>query len=362
MGIGMLERLPAKFRVKPTAKIDRPQRFQRRLANLVAQHDFQQRKGLGIPAIAQEAECLLTVPLVFVAEQRDQIGRGKLGQIERFHRLAALGSQPVNAAVLQVDPSLVISVVVHLIVVPVAHVNRAVRPGLDVHRTEPTIAALDRMPRVERLERRSNRRAVAHHHTALYRLHAEDFTEILPGQPGALVHDEVVCKARHLVVRHRVEVTKRIRIAQRSVLGEALTQIATLHVVEASRVAAVVPGEHPPLRVKLHAKRIAAALGKHLVTARAGMITPDVLAHGKNLVFIETRPPHLRRHRAALRAVKPPVRPPSQAVHHRMRILKPETGEVHHRGAVRNVVPVFVRIKKQVRRIEYPHAATPMGE
>ena len=152
MGVGMLERLPSKFRVKPAAKIDRPQRFQRRLANLVAQHGFQQRKCLGIPAIAQEAECLLTVPLVFVAEQRDQIGRGELGQIERSHRLAALGSQPVNAAVLQVDPALVISVVVHLIVVPVAHVNRAVRPGLDVHRTEPTIAALDRMPRVERLE------------------------------------------------------------------------------------------------------------------------------------------------------------------------------------------------------------------
>ena len=144
--------------------------------------------------------------------------------------------------------------------------------------------------------------------------------------------------------------------------GEALAQITALHVVEAPRVAAIVPGEHPPLRVKLHAKRIATALGKHLVAACPGMVAPDVLPHGKNLVLIETGPPHLGRHRAALRSVKPAVRPPSQAVHHRMRVLKPETGEVHHRSAIRDVVPVFVRIKKQVRWVEHPYTATPVGE
>ena len=135
------------------------------------------------------------------------------------------------------------------------------------------------MPRVERLERRANHRAVAHHHAALQRLHAEDFAEKLFRQTNSLVHDEVVRETRHLIVRHRVEVTKRIRIAERPVLGEALAQVTALHVVEAPCITAVVPGKHPALRVELHPKRVAAALGEHLVAARPGMVAPDVLAH-----------------------------------------------------------------------------------
>ena len=45
-----------------------------------------------------------------------------------------------------------------------------------------------------------------------------------------------------------------------------------------------------------------------------------------------------------------------------MRVLQPEAGEMHHRVAVRDVVAVFVRIKKQVRRIEHPHTAAPVRE
>ena len=49
--------------------------------------------------------------------------------------------------------------------------------------------------------------------------------------------------------------------------------------VEAARVAAVVAGEESAFGVNLHAERVAAALGKDLVTARLGMVTPDELAH-----------------------------------------------------------------------------------
>ena len=99
-------------------------------------------------------------------------------------------------------------------------------------------------------------------------------------------------------------------------LGEALAQVTPLHVVEAPRITAVVPGEQPALRVELHPKRVAAALGEDLVAARPGMVTPNVLPHRWNLFFIETGPTHFRGNRAALRGVEPAVRPPAQAVHH----------------------------------------------
>ena len=46
------------------------------------------------------------------------------------------------------------------------------------------------------------------------------------GQTNPLVDNKVVREARHLVVWHRIKVTKRIRVAQRPVLAEALPQVA----------------------------------------------------------------------------------------------------------------------------------------
>ena len=40
MRIGVLKRLPGEFRVEPAAQVDRPQRLERRLTKLVAQHGF----------------------------------------------------------------------------------------------------------------------------------------------------------------------------------------------------------------------------------------------------------------------------------------------------------------------------------
>ena len=251
---------------------------------------------------------------------------------------------------------------VHLRVVPVANIHRPVRPGLDVHRAKPAVAGLDRVTGVLRLERRSDRSAVAHHHPTLNRLHPENPPEKSFGQTNPLVDDEVVREARHLVVWHGVEITKRIRVAQRPVLAESLPQVAALHVVKPPGVAAVVSGVDPTLCIELHAEGVAAALREHLISTCLRVIPPDVLAHGKNLILIETGPGHLGRHRAALRRVEPAVRPPAQAIDHRVRVLQPESGQVHNRIAVRNVVSVFVRIKKQIRRIQHPDPATAVSQ
>ena len=161
---------------------------------------------------------------------------------------------------------------------------------------------------------------------------------------------------------HRIKVTKRIRVAQRPVLAEALPQVAALHVVKPTGVTTVVSGVDPPLRIELHAEGVAAALREHLIAACLRVVPPDVLAHGKNLILVKTGSGHLGCHRAALRRVEPAVRPPAQAVDHRVRVLQPEPGQVHNRVAVRNVVPVFVRIKKKVRRIQHPDPAAAVSQ
>ena len=284
-------------------------------------------------------------------QQLNQLRRSPLGQVERFQVNRALGPQPVYSAILRIDFPLVVPVMIYLRIVPVANVHRSVRPGLDVHRTKPAITGLYRVAGVLRLERRADRGAVAHHHPALDRLHPEYPPQKSFGQTNPLVDNKVVREARHLVVWHRIKVTKRIRVAQRPVLAEALPQVAALHVVKPPGVTTVVSGVDPPLRIELHAEGVAAALREHLIAACLRVVPPDVLAHGKNLILVKTGSGHLGCHRAALRRVEPAVRSPAQAVDHRVRVLQPKPSQVHNRIAVGNVIPVFVSIKKQVRRI-----------
>ncbi len=60
---------------------------------------------------------------------------------------------------------------------------------------------------------------------------------------------------------------------------------------------------------------------------------------------------------ASLRRVQPAVRPPTETVHHRVRVFQAEAREMHLGIAVGHVVVVLVGIEQQVRRIEHPHTA-----
>ena len=78
----------------------------------------------------------------------------------------------------------------------------------------------DRTRQVPGPERRAVPRYLALNDLALHRLHAEQLARVPAGQGTALVDDEVVREARHLVVLHGREVTKGVGVRQRAVLAE----------------------------------------------------------------------------------------------------------------------------------------------
>src|SRR5262249_53906581 len=173
-------------------------------------------------------------------------------------------------------------------------------------------------------------------------------------------------EARHAVMLHCGEVAEGVGIGQRAVLAEALLVVAALDVVEATRVAPVVAGVHPTLGVEFQAEGIAAALGEDLVTATLGVVAPDKLTHRVNgTPGADTTglagTLDLSGDGAALASVEPAVGAPAQAVDDRVRIFEPEAFQQHLGIAVGHVVVVAVRIEKQVRRVQYIHAAPAAG-
>src|SRR5690606_41379382 len=62
--------------------------------------------------------------------------------------------------------------------------------------------------------------------------------------------------------------------------------------------------------------------------------------------------------RTSLRAIEPSVRTPSQAVGHGMRILQPKSAQMHHGIAIGYSVAIGIRIRNEIRWIEYPYLST----
>ena len=145
-------------------------------------------------------------------------------------------------------------------------------------------------------------------------------------------------------------------------LAEPLAGIAALDIVEAAGVSSVVSGKDPPLGVDLEAEGVASALREDLVASRLGMVAPDELAHGVERWFVAAEASDRPRNGAALRAVEPAVRPPTQMAGDGVRILDAEPLEQDLRIAVGHVVPVTIGIEEEVGRVEDEHAATSAGE
>src|SRR3954470_13428964 len=107
-----------------------------------------------------------------------------------------------------------------------------------------------------------------------------------------------------------------------------------------ARIAPIVARVKSALTVKFELEGISAAFGKDLVYFCLGLIPPHhatlCIDSGK-VRGIDPRPHHPAGRRTPLRAVKPSIGTPRQAVRHRMRIFQAKPGESHFRIPVRNV-------------------------
>ena len=110
--------------------------------------------------------------------------------------------------------------------------------------------------------------------------------------------------------------------------------------------------------VPIQAPRVGGAGGDDFENLPRGMKAPDRAIHGDALVRRRAGFADPRRGLDAVASVEPAVRAPAEAVHevvpHGAGV---ETVEQHDRFAVRDVVAVFVREKKELRRGQHPHAA-----
>src|SRR6266566_5994336 len=98
------------------------------------------------------------------------------------------------------------------------------------------------------------------------------------------------------------EVTVGMRIVQCAVFAKVLYIIAALHLVQQFALLEIRPRQDFAVFVKIQPPGITAAFGEQFELFRAGMITPDAL--------LELDAANVRRHRAALRSVKPAIRSP----------------------------------------------------
>src|SRR5687768_11378501 len=117
------------------------------------------------------------------------------------------------------------------------------------------------------------------------------------------------------IVRHVREEPIRMRVRERPVLTPTLHVVAALDEVEPALIAPIGSGKQTTLAIEGHAKGVSAAFGKQFELVPFGMIPPDCLpekayaANGSSAG-------------AALRAIKPAVRPPGEAVGHRVCVLQ----------------------------------------
>ena len=110
--------------------------------------------------------------------------------------------------------------------------------------------------------------------------------------------------------------------------------------------------------VPIQAPRVGGTGGDDLENLPRGMKAPDRAIHGDALVRRRAGFADPRRGLDAVASIEPTVRAPAEAVHevvpHGAGV---ETVEQYHGLPVRDVVAVFVREKKELRRGQHPHAA-----
>ena len=193
----------------------------------------------------------------------------------------------------------------------------------------------------------------------------EQLAVVAFGQGGSLINLEGVRKALHLRMRHRGKVTEGIGVGQVAVLAEGFSVIATLNIVKASGIPAVVAGIDPSLGINLNPKGIAATLGEDLESMGLGMVTPSKLTHAVNRLetgqglVVRAVQNDVGRHCTPMRGVHPTIRSPAQVAGNGVGVLQTEAGQQDARsGGVGTVVTVLVGVKQQVGRVQHEDATT----
>ena len=196
----------------------------------------------------------------------------------------------------------------------------------------------------------------------MQRIGGEEAPGIARRQRRAVGDDRGVGETRDGVARfHRVEKAERERIRLRAELpriNPLLQHQRALHVVKAARLAAVVPRVQAAFGIEIQLERIAPALRENFIHLRRRMVAPDharLAIHAGKIRRIHAGARDAARRRAALRAVKPAVRPPCKAVRDRVRVFESEACEPHL--GLAEVVAIFARVKKQIRRLHHPQSA-----
>ena len=352
--IGMLQQIHRERVAQSAEHVQREQRIERIWIVRVARELFQFRQRGFFLAPVQLERGLETEPFVRVLQIRDQLAHRRGVQVEWFQPdLRVLRSHAIDASV-GLAPVINRPHVTEARVVPVREVNAAIRPRLDVHRTEPPVRTAQQFRIVLCAECRGGGNAAAHVAHVLQRVRGDEMPGEFRHQP-AIVNRKRLAETLAVALRlHVLEVAERIRIQRRPVFAEALGPAHALIEMHPA-LRAIRAAEHAPLRVNFAAESIAAAFAENLEHARLWMKTPDVLALKFHVLRHCGR--DVARRRAAVRAIEPSVRSPAQTARDGMRVFQSETTEHHLRIAVGDVVVIRVGMEKQIRRVHHPDAA-----
>lgn len=113
---------------------------------------------------------------------------------------------------------------------------------------------------------------------ALEGFDAEEFILVGWGEGIAVIDEERMGEAFHLVMVHLGEVTEGVGVGEFAVLLEAFLEVGALGVVEAAGIAAVVAGEDSACVIHFYAEGIAATFREDFIAAGFGLVAPDVLS------------------------------------------------------------------------------------
>ena len=261
-------------------------------------------------------------------------------------------------------------------VAPVGHEDAAIRRGEEFGAAEPRVADGEEIRAVFRHVAAAAAFEVFHVHAAAPEIDGEKFAPKLLRPHAALVDEAALVR-----VAAAESVRAVFRLARFGplagggpvevvgmLLDEAVgvrREILAVHalVMRAGDEVPQVPDDRVDEKalaelIPVHAPRIRGPARHDLENLAHGMIAPDRAVHRRALRVGRAGCADVRGGLDAVASVEPAVRAPAETVHD----VVPHGAEVeaveHHHGlSIRDIVAVFIREKKELRRAQRPHAA-----
>ena len=306
------------------------------------------------------------LPHIRMGKELREVVAGQLRQVHVLRRAGGHGlvrlitgpDDAPDAAAFAIDAGGVgVGVLVaRILVIPVHHPHRSVRPGLRAHGHEPAVLGRQEIAAVGPL---------AGDETRALRREPVDVEGVLvdvPVQRRALPLGRPLVALIDVDARIGGHVVLVIHDARQLAVGVGEGRLAGLARVEAAgrEVEQVVNDarahEGVALAIKVHAPRVARALGPDLEVARLRVQPRDAGAHHDRHCVRIARVPGLGRGEDAVRHVKSAVRPPGEAVEQLVAVFEAEAGQ-HLRLFIGNIIAIGVAQEPQVRGLANIHPA-----